>query len=458
MSSFRLPYVASSSKAWLITIAVFWFFNTFFSNLLLTQVQQHTVLEKPYTSFFLTHFTNDGLDSWLTMNEAIQYIAQYPDSLLYQHIFFDEKVKFQYPPTSLIFLEPFQSLTFAQMLSVLNFLGWVSVWLIGYLSYRIFLIVYRGSQPHSNLPRSERLLWLILFLGFTLTFYPFMRSWRLGQTQTFLILLFTAALYCFMTERKGWAGIAIGLICAVKPPLALLAMWGLFRKQWLFVIGMVSMGILILGLSLYWYGWHNHIDYLSVLSYIGKRGEVYYPNQTVNGLLNRLLDNGSSVVWTPNEFPPYHPMVYFTTLLTSFGLIAGAIVLGIKSGATHPRILLLDFFIASISFTLAAPVAWEHHYGIIFPMIATLLALNFRRKPARWEWGLLAVSYFLLSNLFEITLRWPDSPGNIMQSYVFFSVALLLGYFYWMRRMLYKSYISQPDATNKDTANAISPT
>ena len=444
-------------KSGLVVVIVFWFGNTFLSNLLLTQVQQHTVLERPYTAFFLTHFTNDGLDSWLTMSEAIEYTNQYPDSSLYQHIFFNEKVKFQYPPTSLLFLEPFQFLPFDQLLSVLNFLGWVSIWLIGYFTYRIFLVAYDTAGSKRQLERKEKIGWLLLFVGMALTFYPFMRSWRLGQAQTFLILLFTLALYGWMTQRKGWAGIAIGLICAIKPPLALLAIWGLFRKQWAFVIGMASVGTLILLVSLYEYGWQNHLDYLSVLSYIGKRGEVYYPNQTVNGLLNRLLENGSSVEWTPNEFPPYHPVVYFVTLLTSACLIIGAIAIGIKSSTTHARILLLDLFIASLSFTLAAPIAWEHHYGILFPMLAVVIALNLQRKPALWEGLLLAASYFLLSNLLEFTHRWPDSPGNLAQSYVFVSVVALLGYFYWMRKELYRSCMSHPEAISKDTAKATKP-
>lgn len=437
-------------KFWLLAIAGFWIVNTLLSNLLLTQVQQHTVLEEPYTAFFLTHVTNDGLDSWLTMNEAIQYRQQHPDSSLYKHIFFNQRVKFQYPPTSLLFLEPFQSLSFDQLRSLLNFLGWLSVWLIGYLSYRVFSLAYRIHHPENPLDQREKLLWVLLFMGLTLTFYPFMRSWRLGQTQTFLTLLFTGAVYLLMKGRAGWAGIAIGLICAVKPPLALLALWGIFRRQWRFVIGMVSVGALILMVSLFWYGWQNHIDYLSVLSYIGKRGEVYYPNQTVNGLLNRLLDNGSSVEWTPHEFPDYHPLVYIVTLLTSAALIVGALVAGFKSAQGNPRLLLIDFFIASLSFTLAAPVAWEHHYGILFPMLAVVLAINIVRGAALWEWGVLGGSYFLLSNLFEITHRWPDSPGNLMQSYVFFAVVMLLGYFYWMRRMWYRSYTRLPEASSSD--------
>ena len=32
-----------------------------------------------------------------------------------------------------------------------------------------------------------------------------------------------------------------------------------------------------------------HIDYLRVLSYMAERGEAYFPNQSVNGLLNRLM-------------------------------------------------------------------------------------------------------------------------------------------------------------------------
>jgi hypothetical protein len=420
-------------------------------------VQQHTVLERPYTSYFLTHITNDGTDSWLTMREAIQYIKNHPDSLVYQHIFFQEKVKFQYPPTSLLFLEPFSSLSFLRLLEVVNFLGWISVWLIGYLSYRIFRKTYRQLQPTARVSRKVQFLWLLLFVGLAITFYPFMRSWRLGQTQTFLILLFATSVYCLISDRKVLAGVGIGLICAIKPPLALLAVWGALRRQWLFVAGMVGTGIFILLLSIVFYGWHNHIDYLAVISYIGKRGEVYYPNQTVNGLLNRLFETGSSTEWAPNEFPAYHPVVYTITIITSAGLIIAALLPATKQEARFVSVLLIDFFVAALSFTLSAPVAWEHHYGIVFPMLAVILAYNLNRNTARWEWMLLALSYFLLSNLLEITHRWPDAPGNIFQSYVFFSVVLLLGYFYWLRRTWYISYVSQAVAAPKETENTTKP-
>ncbi len=425
------------------------------SNIVLTQIQQHTVLEEPYTAYFLTHVTNNGTDSWLTMREAIEYIKNHPDSLVYQHIFFNEGVKFQYPPTSLLLLEPFYSLSFPHLLDVLNFLGWISVWLIGWVSYLIFQRSVNASIVFAD--RRHKWIWLLLFLAFAITFYPFMRSWRLGQVQTFLTLLFAVSVYCLITQRQLLAGIAIGLVCVVKPPLALLLFWGILRRRWAFVGGMVATGTVILLASLYFYGWQNHLDYFSVLSYIGRRGEVYYPNQSVNGLLNRLLDNGSSVVWTPNEFPSYHPVVYSLTLMTSLVLIIAALVPVTRRMNLPVQVQLLDFAVAALSFTMATPVAWEHHYGILFPLLAVILAYNFNRDTARWEWGLMIVSYFLLSNLLEITHRWPNSPANIFQSYVFYSAVLLLGYFYWLRRMWYISYTSHPVATPIDNTKISSP-
>ena len=35
-----------------------------------------------------------------------------------------------------------------------------------------------------------------------------------------------------------------------------------------------------------------------------------------------------------------------------------------------------DFCLAALSFTMASPIAWEHHYGILLPILAAIVPLT----------------------------------------------------------------------------------
>ena len=73
------------------------------------------------------------------------------------------------------------------------------------------------------------------------------------------------------------------------------------------------------------FGLQPHLEYLRVLRFIARRGESFYPNQSLNGLLNRLLGNGASVVWM-DAFPPVHPVVYAGTLIAGVVLLSWALL------------------------------------------------------------------------------------------------------------------------------------
>src|SRR5439155_1316024 len=72
------------------------------------------------------------------------------------------------------------------------------------------------------------------------------------------------------------------------------------------------------------FGLADHLQYLEVLRTISRSGEAYYPNQSVNGVMNRVLGNGAPAEFSP-EFAPYHPVVYFTTLVSSLLILALAL-------------------------------------------------------------------------------------------------------------------------------------
>jgi hypothetical protein len=171
-----------------------------------------------------------------------------------------------------------------------------------------------------------------------------------------------------------------------------------------------------LALAIGEYGLANHVDYLEGLSYLARHGEAFYPNQSVNGLMNRLWsleDPGryNNLDWREHSFPPYNPWVHATTLATSAILVAACFL------RRRREVGAVDVCIVLLTATLASPIAWEHHYGILLPIYAVLLPAVLREPaPATKLFVLLAAT-----------------PYNVAQSYLFFGAIAVLVLLYGVR-------------------------
>jgi hypothetical protein len=371
-------------------------------------------------------------DSWGVMRMALKALDEAHDQSLYSVLFFEQKVKFIYPPTSLLLLDALRNFPSRNLATdfVLNTLSWLALAATAGIVARIFVIGIRhhlGSLGESLL---EKTMQWVLPICFTLTFYPLVRSFHLGQIQTWIVFLFSAAVLAWMTGYKGMSGALSAFICVIKPQLGLLILWGLIRKEWRFVTSWGLVVTVVAILSLWTYGLDNHLDYLKVLSYISNYGESYYPNQSINGLLNRLTFNGNAASWDNNHYPPYNSWVYIGTTISSL-LIIGLALFWRKG--EYQQAGLTDLSIAGLSFTMASPVAWEHHYGIMLPIYALALPLTLARWPSRNGMIWLIVSYVLASNLYLFTNLLAETPFNFSQSYLFFGAVLLLLHLYRLR-------------------------
>ena len=70
----------------------------------------------------------------------------------------------------------------------------------------------------------------------------------------------------------------------------------------------------------------------------------------------------------------------------------------------HEAADVADFMIAALSFTMATPVVWTHHYGMIYrcsPSVPALLARSPRDRAGLF-W--LAVAYLLLANVYDAVI------------------------------------------------------
>ncbi len=386
----------------------------------------HSNLHAAYHALVAFEFDND---SWQPMIAARHWLATHSRQDVYQALFFGKGIKFQYPATSLLFIEwlPTDTETSIRMLNLANLLSFVGV-VVGMVLVTLGL-VDRLQCARLRFDRQSRLLLAAVAAMGTLCFYPLLRALELGQIQVVLDAFFVFACYSYIRGHLSVAGILIGLSTLIKPQMGLFLVWGLLRRDWRFVAGLlvpVALG-LVASAALYGPGWP--FAYLKVLSFIGSHGESFFPNQSVNGLLNRLLQSSNNLEWEPAKFAPHDPIVSGATGLTSAVLV----LIGLfdwRRPLGHGSILSLMF--AGICFSMASPVAWEHHYGVLLPAFAYCLVSLIARELALgtllWKGRIaLAVTFLVAANSFAMANFLANTPLNVLQSYLLFAALGVLG-------------------------------
>jgi alpha-1,2-mannosyltransferase len=387
----------------------------------------------------------DAHDSWDPMRHALAVLRGGEPDSLYQKLFFQAGVKFQYPPASVLPLHGLSAFAPLSnpMLNGLNaFFFLLNAVLMAILAFVAF------SQPSSTIVRKgtetaiRPSVAAALAFASAFAFFPLLRAFEIGQIQIWIDAAVTSACLLFLLDRKLFAGVVVAGVAAIKPQLGLLLLWAIAWRQWMFVKGFVAVGLPIAAASIALYGWQNHFAYLEVLSFISHHGESFYANHSVNGILNRLLHNGPILTFDSNAFAPYHPVVYFGTLISAAALSLLPPVLGALARGRPANIF--DFGLACVCFTMAAPVAWEHHYGILLPFFVVSLAAILRDIPTERRLALLillSTAWFLVASRIPLLAVTADTPLNIVFAHIFFGAALLL-WVMWRASSVYRSLAS----------------
>jgi alpha-1,2-mannosyltransferase len=367
---------------------------------------------------FLHH--KQGHDSWAPMLQALHFWQAHPGSSIYQGVFFSEHIKFQYPLTSLLPLAGLSrlGLSDARIALLLGGLTWASV---GVVAILCVAIASRSASPLDGPPVKIGKLGAktiaAILLG-TVLFYPLLKGCVIGQVQTMLTLAYTAAFYCWLRGKERTAGALIGIVILCKPQFFLLLVWAALRKRWGAAISGLVCVALFLPIALILFGWQNNLEYLNVLRALSRVGESFFQNQSMNGLLNRLLFNGGNQMFHQDSFPPYQPVVYAGTLISSIFLIGLGLVF---PGSRARRGGMADFACMTAVATIGSPIAWQHHYGVFLPILVWLwFGRASGRAPVR-NLAWLAIAYILMSDcLSPLNLLYRVPVLNIAQSSIYF--------------------------------------
>ena len=384
-----------------------------------------------HTRRFLIFSQTDN-DSWGPMFKALEYLRANHEVPIYSGLFFNDGVKFQYPLTSLLPLQLLEQNP--SQLSILKVFMWIAIITTAIFAIKIFNISSNrfSSQQSSRISRLDNFVRSFILLSLCIMFYPVVKAYSLGQVQVFINCFFTLAVWFWIKQKENISGILIGLVLLLKPQYSIIAVWAILRKRFSFLISLLVVFLSGLLYSVFLFGISNNLDYLRVLQFISRTGEGYYPNQSMNGFLNRLLFNGNNLQWEPSLFAPFNPIVYGGTLLISALLILSAFFLVRKN--MHGNVI--DFMIIALSCTIASPVAWEHHYGILLVIFAFLLPylLSIQSSTSIRPMFFFALAYTLASNYLPIFNLVANVPVlNIVQSYLFIAALIVLVFLYGIR-------------------------
>lgn len=371
------------------------------------------------------------LDSWGPMVDVLERLKHPSDMLIYDDIFFSRHVKFQYPLSSLLpiaFLEWIfgeHALYYAKALSWLSipFAAAATGWLCG--------ILLRRAAP--GMPPREAALSSAIAACAAMIFVPLILPFWLGQVQTWNNALFALACILWAFDRRLLTGACIGIVCLIKPQFGLFVLWAALRRQWRFLGGWAAMFVPGSLAAVAIYGFANNFNYVKALTFMSRHGEGFFANQSVNGLLNRMFFNGNNLTWSGTNFPTFNLGIYLATLGSSLALIGFALFWR-RNGAGASG--LVDFMIAALSFTIASPIAWEHHYGILPPILAATFAAIVTAAPSPWKircCAMLAVVYVAAGSFLRLFDRLAATPFNFVQSYLLFAALGLLAMLYCLR-------------------------
>jgi alpha-1,2-mannosyltransferase len=419
-------------------------------------------------SYSLTLEGNVHGDSWTPMLLAYQRDLATPDTPMYR-LFFEDRIKFQYPPSSLLVLDllphhvvepyvpgPLESPS--QLVEL--WMTWpsrIATFVVIGVSVSLMELGLRRVEGEHGTETGGRLARVLLATTLGLCYYPLLKGYDNGQIQIFINAAIALALLCTMTGRSIVASVLLGMCCLIKPQYAIVALLPLAWRDLRFFVGFAVTASVGFVVSLARFGVADHLQYLEVLRLISRRGETYWPNQSLNGLLNRLLENGSATEFYHYEFPLHEPGVYYPAL--AFGLALMVLALwkgthlakGVAGDASRSMAAVaagdvryartVNLGCVLLAATLASPVAWEHHYGWVLALFAVAMPqLLAQGRRARVVGATFGVSFLCVCNALLIPdelfqNRWLGLLG----SHLYFGSLMLFGLLMLKRAPLYAS-------------------
>ncbi|WP_164546452.1 glycosyltransferase 87 family protein [Corynebacterium hylobatis] len=319
------------------------------------------------------------------------------------------ELPFTYPPLAAILFIPLALVPYGVALVGWTLLGAVLLWWC-------LTIILRHLLP--TLADADHRVIGAWLLPLALVAEPVRETLAFGQIN---IILMTLVLADTLTRRPRLPrGVLIGLAAAIKLTPAVFILVFLVQRQWrhaatTFLAG-VGFTLAAAAFSL-----ENSLTYwLNTLSDTGRIGnEAYASNQSVRGLLARLVE--------PGEQAP--GLVWLALVAICLGLIITAMTRVGAAGDNRPLGVVL---LASTVALVCSPVSWSHHWVWLVPLGLALGVVAWQRRSTVGGTlaGLITVAVFapphwLLPNDFGLEYDWAWWGHVVGNSYVLLALAVV---------------------------------
>lgn len=253
-------------------------------------------------------------------------------------------------------------------------------------SYRLFvlvmLLVTIGYLAWIADELRLRAAWAVVGAGMIIVSSPLLATFALGQMYPVLALGLVAV---WTADRQGSflaSGVTLGVVLALKPSLAPLLLWPLFRRQWEMLGAAIVSGAAATLIGSLVLGPQATLEYVGIIR--GVELEAFWDNASLPAAALRLF--------TENEFT--QPLATWPWMLpVSYAIGIGLVVFTAYRVRDGSEGGLWAMVAASL---LASPIAWHNYLVLLGPGILLLMAR--RRVPLA----------LLLLALQFIPAQWPD--------------------------------------------------
>jgi hypothetical protein len=191
---------------------------------------------------------------------------------------------------------------------------------------------------------------------------PLLYSARLGNLTHVMLPFLVAAFVALARGRDGGAGVVIGALAIIKPPLLLFLPYLVFRQRWRAATAMGGTVIVAAVGSVAWFGWELHrVGWFELAGKYSNRPVGAYNVQSIAGMLAHFNRPGALSNWAPLDVSPTFMAVYYGLLAIVFA--AAATTLFASGTPATPRAQWTELSIVLVLVLLAGPVTWTHYYA-----------------------------------------------------------------------------------------------
>ena len=262
---------------------------------------------------------------------------------------------------------------------------------------------------------------------------PLLLGLRFGQPDILLLLLTTLALLAHLRRRDLLAGVLLGAAAAIKPTLALYALYYLKKRAW----GTLSAAALTgatLGLAPFLLlGRAAFADWFGISRYFGGPDYGSYPNnQSLRGLLLRAFVGG----------PQYEPLLVSSLLAAILWLLAALAALAlwwrfVPATRQPPLRAIAEYALTVALILFAAPLSEDIHYvALLLPLAFLADQLAHAAQTLRWRiLAALALLAFLLPLPALAERVAASSPFHLLASatYLYSLILVAAALILWLR-------------------------